>query len=307
MPILADLPTSQKSGWPWQAPEPRFDRQIRWPRISIVTPSYNQGPYLEETIRSVLLQGYPDLEYFIMDGGSTDGSRAILERYSSFLSGWVSERDQGQTDAINKGFARSTGAIMGWLNSDDILLPGALKRIASAFLRDPATNVVCGLRRLIDAETHFVSNWITQLPVKYVLERVSVVAQETTYWRREVYEKIGPLDISYRFAMDYEYWQRMLAAGYRFRFIPQFLGGFRKHEESKTSTLTLVRNQELERIYAKYLGRQISHDEIRHEVSTERDSRFPVFKRHHMEKLRDMPLMVLRLNLIKLLARKRLS
>src|SRR5215203_5523737 len=136
---LDDLPPppSDRRGWPWTEesvplPSMAVDGQT-WPRISIVTPSFNQAPYLEETIRSVLLQGYPNLEYFVFDGGSTDGSVEILRRYAAFLDGWVSERDKGQSDAINKGLARCTGTIVNWLCSDDLLLPGALFRIAEAF------------------------------------------------------------------------------------------------------------------------------------------------------------------------------
>ncbi len=147
---LAELPPPQagRTGWPWTEASPPLPAALPdgepWPRISIVTPSFNQAQYLEETIRSVLLQGYPNLEYFVFDGGSTDGSADILRRYDAFLDGWVSERDKGQSDAINKGFARCTGTIVNWLCSDDILLPGALGQVGGAFVERPGADVVVG-------------------------------------------------------------------------------------------------------------------------------------------------------------------
>jgi len=220
-------------------------------KITVVTPSYNQGDFLEETICSVLAQNYPHLEYIIIDGGSTDNSRAIIEKYAASLAYWVSEPDKGQTDAINKGLARGSGAVMGWLNSDDVLLPGALGRIAAAFER-PGVQVVCGFRQVIDPQSRLIQHSIRGLPGAYQLRHRNVVAQETTYWRREVWEKCGALDASYRFTMDYEYWQRLLAAGYRFTFIPAYLGAFRLHEDSKTSTLDDVHKAELARLYQHY-------------------------------------------------------
>src|SRR5262249_30682863 len=129
-------PPLGKSGWPWTRGRlvlpPKRPDGSPWPRLSIITPSYNQGQFIEETIRSVLLQGYPDLEYMIIDGGSTDNTVEIIRKYDPWLEYWVSERDRGQSHAINKGFRRSSGALLGWLNSDDVLLPNALATVATA-------------------------------------------------------------------------------------------------------------------------------------------------------------------------------
>lgn len=230
-------------------------------KISVITPSYNQGQYLEATIQSVLAQNYPDLEYIIIDGGSTDNSVEIIQKYADKLAYWVSEKDNGQTHAINKGLNRATGEVMGWLNSDDILLPGALHAIADAFTRDKNLKVVCGFRQFIDADGNFMVNWIRGLPTKYHLLRRSILPQETVYWRREVWGKIGQLDESYRFCMDYDYWLRMLDAGYAIRLLPHYIGGFRQHEEAKSSTIRDVYRRELNGLYQKY-GVGSSEEEV---------------------------------------------
>ncbi|GAB4515840.1 MAG: hypothetical protein OHK0046_19940 [Anaerolineae bacterium] len=214
-----------------------------------MTPSYNQGAYLEAAIRSVLLQNYPNLEYIVVDGHSTDESPDIIARYADHLSYWVSEPDEGQTHAINKGLQRSTGEIIGWLNSDDLLLPHALWHIAKAFIDDPSAMVVTGFRKEYDEGGQFITNYFDSPPTEKLLRLKCNIAQETTYWRREVTAKIGYLDESFHYALDFEYWNRMLDAGYRFKLLPVYLGGFRRHEASKGMTLEAVRAQELERIY----------------------------------------------------------
>jgi len=145
---LADLPSPPpgRSGWPWtEASEPLPSTApggVRWPGIAIVTPSMNQGAYLEAAIRSVLLQGYPNLEYVIMDGGSTDGSRELIERYAPFLTSWTSEPDGGQYEAITRGHTRTSGHLMAWINSDDLYLPGAFRAVAEAFISfEPFTSM----------------------------------------------------------------------------------------------------------------------------------------------------------------------
>ena len=142
---IIPLSPIDKTGWPWnEETDPSvYDSSIQWPRITIVTPTYNQGQFIEETIRSILLQNYPNLEYIIMDGGSTDDTVEIIKKYEPWISYWVSEKDKGQSDAINKGSARATGEIFNWINSDDCLTKGALKLVAGRFL-DPDTLSLCG-------------------------------------------------------------------------------------------------------------------------------------------------------------------
>ena len=235
-----------------------MNNTTNWPKITVVTPSYNQGSYLEETILSVLDQGYPNLEYIVIDGASADNSLEVIKRYADRLDYWVSEPDKGQADAINKGFRHSNGDIMGWLNSDDILLPNALFKIASAFNRSSNPHVVTGLRKIYDPESNFVRNMFDCIPTKPILRLRCSVYQETTYWRRGVWEQVGELNSSLNYALDFEYWQRILDAGYAFTLIPEYLGGFRVHPDSKGETMNHVRDEELT---ALYQSRGIADDE----------------------------------------------
>ena len=250
---LPDPPDGLR-GWPWTRPGWYFTRtkpgDPKWPRITIVTPSYQQGRFLEETVRSVLLQGYSDLEYFICDGGSNDESVEILRRYEPCLSGWVSEPDGGQAAAINRGLGSGTGEIMGWLNADDCLLPGALRRIAEAFLQDSSRTVVTGLHRVHDVDSRWLFNQFDAFPTDCNVRHYCSIYQETTYWRRRVWESVGPLDEGKQFAMDYDYWQRLIAAGFHFTLLPHFLGVFRTHAEAKSTKWLDVQRRELEEIYS---------------------------------------------------------
>ncbi|MCM0081182.1 glycosyltransferase [Geomonas sp. Red32] len=205
------------------------------PRITIVTPSFNQAEHLENCIQSVLSQGYPNLEYIIMDGGSTDGSVEIIKKYENRLAYWQSRPDGGQYRAVNEGFRRSTGEIMGWLNSDDMLHPGGLKVLVDVFMNRPDIEFLTGKRVGFDGEGNLRSygfetqTWSrTELLRKELIHQVSLfVMQEATYWRRSLWEKAGgTLDFSYKLAADFELWLRFSRHA-KLHTVDALLGGFR--------------------------------------------------------------------------------
>jgi hypothetical protein len=218
------------------------------PKISVVTPSFNQGRYLEETIRSVLDQDYPSLEYFVIDGGSTDGSVDIIRKYADRLTYWVSEPDRGQMDAINKGFARSTGQIMAWLNSDDKYCPWAFDVVGRVFSSLPEVSWLTSQTQLLwnrggqlqtafhshpFARTWFYRGWtIPTLPIRP--EQKSWIMQEATFWRRELWVAAGAhLDDTLRIACDFELWARFYEHADLVTTICP-LAGFRYHGEQKS-------------------------------------------------------------------------
>lgn len=181
-----------------------------WPRISIVTPSYNQGQFIEETIRSVLLQGYPNLEYLIFDGGSTDGSVDIIRKYEPWLSYWVSEHDRGQSHAINKGFKLASGEILAWLNSDDFYTPIALEIVAKTFSQHREALVLSGLCEKVDENGKKISIKIPrQLTPEHFLRGGRVPGQPAVFFQKKIYETIGGLNENLHYLLDWEYWLRM--------------------------------------------------------------------------------------------------
>lgn len=212
-----------------------------YPRISIVTPSFNQGGFIEETILSVLSQEYPDLEYLVMDGGSSDATLNVLQKYSGKVT-WFSEPDQGQTDAINKGLRRATGSIVGYLNADDLLLPGALNKVAQTFTADPQTWWVSGKCQIVDEENNEIrtpitvyKNTLLRWHSFLLLLMTNYISQPATFWRRESLDAIGYLDESLRYVMDYEYWLRLYSKRPPV-FIPEYLAAFKIHRNSKTTS-----------------------------------------------------------------------
>jgi glycosyltransferase involved in cell wall biosynthesis len=223
------------------------------PRISIVTPSYNQASYLEETIRSVILQDYPDLEYIIVDGGSTDGSVDVIRQYERHLAFWISEKDEGASDAIAKGFRRATGTVLAYLNSDDLYLPGALHTIAEA-MADPSVDVAYGNMYWIDAEGKKIGEQRqTPFMPKAYLYGGATLQQPATFWKKDVYTKCGEMNRSYRFAFDTDLFFRFALRGAGFRHVNRFVASFRIHPQSKSSNELDVCSRELTRLRDTYL------------------------------------------------------
>jgi len=200
--------------------------------VSIVTPSYNQGRYLERTLRSVLAQRRP-FEYLVMDGGSRDQSVEILQRYSAELQ-WVSEKDRGQADAVNKGLTRATGEVIGWLNSDDIFYPGAIAAAADFLERHPDIDVVYGNGNHIDEDDRVIEPYPTEDWDFERLKERCFLCQPAVFFRRRVVERFGPLGVHWHYALDYEYWLRLGKGGARFARIGDLLAGSRLHPETKT-------------------------------------------------------------------------
>jgi len=215
-------------------------------KISIITPSYNQGQFLEETILSVLSQDYPNFEYVIIDGGSIDNSIDIIKKYEDKLTFWVSEPDKGQAYAINKGLRRSTGEILKWINSDDYLLPRSLSIAAKAFDEDnDRIGVAYGFCHMVEREGKLIEERkCVNFNADILRYGQNLFAQPASFFHRRVIEKIGLLNENLSYAMDYEYWIRAYEAGFTFKSIKTSLAAFRLHEHSKTvSRRSLMKNE----------------------------------------------------------------
>lgn len=245
-PNLTDLPEPApgRIGWPWTEESRRLPIENsagqRWPSISVITPSFNQGEFIEETIRSVLLQGYPDLEYIILDGGSTDRSVEIIKKYSQWLSFWASEPDAGQSDAINRGLKRASGRFATWINSDDMLCQNALVEHADGFGFREST-VYVGLCVYIDqgGKSLFqhcgrVHSLEDLLRIDRVWRNGGHIVQPEVIFPRELALCVGGLNQDNHFTMDYELWGKFLIAGAKFHYTQIPFGMFRQHELQKT-------------------------------------------------------------------------
>ena len=237
------FPTTDGDEWPMTSPSktpaPALSPGQSWPKISIVTPSYNQGDFLEKTIRSVLLQGYPNLEYFIIDGVSTDQSVEIIKKYESWVDFWVSEKDRGQSHAINKGLSKATGELLGWLNSDDYFLPGALFKFAYAYLEDPTVGAIYGQGHMVDEK-----GAIVYTPNLVPVTKESLFGwcfgndfmQPSCLFTHKAWQKVGPIDESLNFVLDVEFWIR-IADRFSFKIKWNSLAEFTSCEFMKIKTL----------------------------------------------------------------------
>lgn len=231
------------------------------PAISIVTPSLNQGKFLERTIRSVLDQQYPGLEYIVQDGGSTDGSVEVAERFASRMHHWESKPDAGQAAAINAGFKHAGGDIFAYLNADDILLPGSLATVAEHFARHPETEVVYGHRVLLDSDDNEVGRWLLPRHDDDVVGWVDFVPQETLFWRRRMWDAVGGVDESLSFAIDWDLILRFREAGAKFVRLPRFLGALRVHDDQKLDKMRDEGAREAEAIRRRVHGRAVTQAE----------------------------------------------
>jgi glycosyltransferase involved in cell wall biosynthesis len=224
-----------------------------FPKISIITPSYNQGKFLETTILSVISQNYPNLEYIIMDGGSTDESVEIIKKYSDNIAYWQSCPDNGQADAIFRGFERSTGEILAWINSDDYYLPGSLLAIAEQFMKYPQSRWIVGNGIIVDpyGKTLYRQNKYPPIRFKTMFYSNNIVFQPATFWRRDLFLSTGGFDRTLRFAFDYELFLKFSKVAPPQR-LNRDLAAFRLHETSKTMTIHDVSAVEAEKIRGHY-------------------------------------------------------
>jgi glycosyltransferase involved in cell wall biosynthesis len=212
---------------------------VSGPLVSIVTPSFQQGRFLETTIRSVLEQDYEPIEYVVVDGGSTDESVDVIQRYADRLAWWVSEPDRGQPHAINKGFARATGEYMAYLNSDDTLLPGAISRLAEELARDRDALVAFGDAEFVDEQGRLIRHGQPRVWEVGAMARCGSgsVLQPASLWRREAWELAGPMDEEYQYVFDTLFFLRVAAAGARATYLPEPLATYRIHDESKSARM----------------------------------------------------------------------
>jgi FkbM family methyltransferase len=246
--------------WIGAAPPGERDRlQSGFAKISIVTPSFNQARFLEQTMKSVLEQDYPHVEYIVIDGGSSDESVELIKRYADRLAYWISERDRGQTDALNKGFAKATGDIVAWVNSDDFYYPGAFREAAAAFAANPDLGLVYGRGNRVTVSGEIICEFEATRPfdLEALVYGVDYILQPTTFMRRQALHEVGPFDPRLHYAFDWELWMRL---GERFpaRMLDSFVAAGREYPAAKTFTGGFPRAEEIRRIVSRHTGNEVS-------------------------------------------------
>ncbi len=269
----ARLLASQMLAGPSHAPTPiRRERLPRGrppaadgPRLTIVTPSFQHGAFLEQTLRSVLEQPIA-VQYVVQDGGSKDGSVEVIRRHADRLHAWASEPDAGQAEAIARGFARLPAApddVMAWINSDDFYMPRALGYVADYFARHPNVDVVYGHRVVVDEQSREIGRWFMPPHDDEILRLNDFVPQETMFWRRRIWDKVGGIDPSYQFAMDWDLLLRFQSAGAQIVRVPYFLACFRVHSAQKTTAqMGSIGQSEIDQLRRRALGRSPTAAEI---------------------------------------------
>jgi len=284
-------PAHNRTGWPWTEESPQFADTMPngapWPRISIITPSLNQGLFIEETIRSVLLQGYPHLEYIVIDGGSTDDSVEIIKKYESWLTFWVSERDRGQSHAINKGFSKASGEIYSWLNSDDYLMQNALRNVALAYKSSGEGGAWCGGCLRVDSNDKVLRKiWPNRLEPEAIADwPKSNYAQSACFFSKEAWHKCGPLDEDLCYVMDLDLWIK-IAKTFSIVKVNSLLSADHVHKGAKTQRGRALMYAEIFLVQMRYGYRRLAvqdiskarEDYIALMLRLEQILRFPLFR-----------------------------
>jgi glycosyltransferase involved in cell wall biosynthesis len=257
---LPNLPKPRRDRaprWPWIAPPDPRPLPPHCPKLTIVIPSYNQGDYLEATLRSILLQGYPALEIWVIDGGSTDQTLAVLQMYREWVQ-WISEPDRGQSDAVNKGLQRATGDWIGWQNSDDTYAPDAFAHFAHALAEQPDSEVIYGRLDHINAAGEYLFPYpVTEATVGTMIP-YSAVTNHAVFFRRAIIDAGQGLDLTYHHCMDQEFILRLLLRGYRFTFTPYLLAHWRLHEQSKSTQQMEIWAREAFRLCQQVYGAEVT-------------------------------------------------